>query len=81
MFNVASFSKLTAMNTLSAMGLGFLLAMLIFVDQNIVSSLTNAPENKYAALNVILMLSHLLDLFIWTKTSILNTNTRPYSTV
>ncbi|XP_031413755.1 sodium bicarbonate transporter-like protein 11 isoform X2 [Clupea harengus] len=46
MFNVASFSKLTAMNTLSAMGLGFLLAMLIFVDQNIVSSLTNAPENK-----------------------------------
>ncbi|KAL2077489.1 hypothetical protein ACEWY4_026993 [Coilia grayii] len=46
MFNVASFSKLSPMNAVSALGLGFLLAMLIFVDQNIVSSLTNAPENK-----------------------------------
>lgn len=40
------------MTALAALGLGFLLAMLIFVDQNIVSSLTNAPENKYAALNL-----------------------------
>ncbi|KAG5264079.1 hypothetical protein AALO_G00271890 [Alosa alosa] len=46
MFNVASFSRLSPLNALSALGLGFLLAMLIFVDQNIVSSLTNAPENK-----------------------------------
>ncbi|XP_063046336.1 solute carrier family 4 member 11-like isoform X2 [Engraulis encrasicolus] len=45
-FNVASFGNLSGLNALSAMGLGFLLAMLIFVDQNIVSSLTNAPENK-----------------------------------
>uniref|UniRef100_A0A4W5LA23 Bicarbonate transporter-like transmembrane domain-containing protein n=1 Tax=Hucho hucho TaxID=62062 RepID=A0A4W5LA23_9TELE len=47
MFNVAPFGKLSAMNVLSAMGLGFLLALLIFIDQNIVVSLTNAPENRY----------------------------------
>uniref|UniRef100_A0A8C2FNJ8 Solute carrier family 4 member 11 n=1 Tax=Cyprinus carpio TaxID=7962 RepID=A0A8C2FNJ8_CYPCA len=29
-----------------ACGLGFLLALLIFIDQNIVVSLTNAPENR-----------------------------------
>uniref|UniRef100_A0A8B9HXU4 Solute carrier family 4 member 11 n=1 Tax=Astyanax mexicanus TaxID=7994 RepID=A0A8B9HXU4_ASTMX len=29
-----------------ACGLGFLLALLIFIDQNIVISLTNAPENR-----------------------------------
>ncbi|KAI4872226.1 hypothetical protein NFI96_012395, partial [Prochilodus magdalenae] len=45
-FNVASLNKLTAMNVLSACGLGFLLALLIFIDQNIVVSLTNAPENR-----------------------------------
>ncbi|XP_028816432.1 sodium bicarbonate transporter-like protein 11 isoform X2 [Denticeps clupeoides] len=44
--NMAPFNKLTALNTLSALGLGFLLALLIFVDQNIVVSLTNAPENR-----------------------------------
>ncbi|KAJ8336228.1 hypothetical protein SKAU_G00395710 [Synaphobranchus kaupii] len=46
MFNVAPFEKLSGMNILSAMGLGFLLALLIFIDQNIVVSLTNAPENR-----------------------------------
>ncbi|KAJ8389509.1 hypothetical protein AAFF_G00118990 [Aldrovandia affinis] len=45
-FNVAPFEKLSGMNVLSAMGLGFLLALLIFIDQNIVVSLTNAPENR-----------------------------------
>lgn len=46
-FNVAPFERLSAMNVVSAMGLGFLLALLIFIDQNIVVSLTNAPENRY----------------------------------
>ncbi|KAJ8271634.1 hypothetical protein COCON_G00104930 [Conger conger] len=46
MFNVAPFEKLSGLNILSAMGLGFLLALLIFIDQNIVVSLTNAPENR-----------------------------------
>ncbi|KAL6473977.1 hypothetical protein MHYP_G00175380 [Metynnis hypsauchen] len=45
-FNVAPLNKLTGMNILSACGLGFLLALLIFIDQNIVISLTNAPENR-----------------------------------
>uniref|UniRef100_A0A8C9W9M2 Solute carrier family 4 member 11 n=1 Tax=Scleropages formosus TaxID=113540 RepID=A0A8C9W9M2_SCLFO len=45
-FNVAKFQKLSAVNIVSAMGLGFLLALLIFIDQNIVVSLTNAPENS-----------------------------------
>uniref|UniRef100_A0AAX7TBH8 Bicarbonate transporter-like transmembrane domain-containing protein n=1 Tax=Astatotilapia calliptera TaxID=8154 RepID=A0AAX7TBH8_ASTCA len=34
------------MNALSAVGLGFLLALLIFIDQNIVISLTHVPEHK-----------------------------------
>lgn len=45
-FNVAPFERLSALNIVSAMGLGFLLALLIFIDQNIVVSLTNAPENR-----------------------------------
>ncbi|XP_072524373.1 solute carrier family 4 member 11-like isoform X2 [Salminus brasiliensis] len=45
-FNMASLDKLSGMNVLSACGLGFLLALLIFIDQNIVISLTNAPENR-----------------------------------
>lgn len=46
-FRVAPLQKLSGSSVLSAMGLGFLLALLIFVDQNIVVSLTNAPENRY----------------------------------
>lgn len=45
-FNFPPFEKLTGMNTLSAVGLGFLLALLIFIDQNIVISLTHVPEHK-----------------------------------
>ncbi|KAI3351566.1 hypothetical protein L3Q82_020404 [Scortum barcoo] len=45
-FNVPPFEKLSGMNTLSAVGLGFLLALLIFIDQNIVISLTHVPEHK-----------------------------------
>uniref|UniRef100_A0A667X9J4 Solute carrier family 4 member 11 n=1 Tax=Myripristis murdjan TaxID=586833 RepID=A0A667X9J4_9TELE len=45
-YKVFSQIKLTGMNTLSAVGLGFLLALLIFIDQNIVISLTHVPEHK-----------------------------------
>uniref|UniRef100_A0A7N6AMV9 Bicarbonate transporter-like transmembrane domain-containing protein n=1 Tax=Anabas testudineus TaxID=64144 RepID=A0A7N6AMV9_ANATE len=45
-FNFPSFEKLTGMSTLSAVGLGFLLSLLIFIDQNIVISLTHVPEHK-----------------------------------
>ncbi|XP_038554856.1 sodium bicarbonate transporter-like protein 11 [Micropterus salmoides] len=45
-FNFPQFGKLSGMNTLSAVGLGFLLALLIFIDQNIVISLTHVPEHK-----------------------------------
>ncbi|XP_055080554.1 solute carrier family 4 member 11-like isoform X2 [Periophthalmus magnuspinnatus] len=45
-FNYPPFDRLTGMNTLSAVGLGFLLALLIFIDQNIVISLTHVPEHK-----------------------------------
>ncbi|XP_017263591.1 sodium bicarbonate transporter-like protein 11 isoform X2 [Kryptolebias marmoratus] len=45
-FKYPSFEKLTGLNALSAVGLGFLLALLIFIDQNIVISLTHVPEHK-----------------------------------
>ncbi|KAK6306801.1 hypothetical protein J4Q44_G00219490, partial [Coregonus suidteri] len=67
MFNVAQFEKLSAMNVLSAMGLGFLLALLIFIDQNIVVSLTNSPENrllKGTAYHWDLMLSGLINILM-----------------
>uniref|UniRef100_A0A8C9ZXX8 Solute carrier family 4 member 11 n=1 Tax=Sander lucioperca TaxID=283035 RepID=A0A8C9ZXX8_SANLU len=56
-----------AMNVVSAMGLGFLLALLIFIDQNIVVSLTNAPENrllKGTAYHWDLMLSGLINILM-----------------
>ncbi|KAM9707649.1 solute carrier family 4 member 11 isoform 1-T1 [Menidia menidia] len=66
-FNVAPFERLSALNILSAMGLGFLLALLIFIDQNIVVSLTNAPENrllKGTAYHWDLMLSGLINILM-----------------
>ncbi|XP_061832715.1 solute carrier family 4 member 11-like isoform X1 [Nerophis lumbriciformis] len=45
-FKYPPFDKLSGLNTLSAVGLGFLLALLIFIDQNIVISLTHVPEHK-----------------------------------
>ncbi|XP_055015338.1 solute carrier family 4 member 11-like [Boleophthalmus pectinirostris] len=45
-FNFPPFDRLSGMTTLSAVGLGFLLALLIFIDQNIVISLTHVPEHK-----------------------------------
>ncbi|XP_047668977.1 sodium bicarbonate transporter-like protein 11 isoform X2 [Tachysurus fulvidraco] len=46
LFRVAALEKLSGVSVVCAMGLGFLLALLIFIDQNIVVSLTNAPENR-----------------------------------
>ncbi|KAL6105907.1 slc4a11 [Pungitius sinensis] len=66
-FRVAPFERLSAMNVVSAMGLGFLLALLIFIDQNIVVSLTNAPENrllKGTAYHWDLMLSGLINILM-----------------
>ncbi|XP_075868092.1 solute carrier family 4 member 11-like isoform X2 [Nelusetta ayraudi] len=45
-FNFPHFEKLSGLTTLSAVGLGFLLALLIFIDQSIVISLTHVPEHK-----------------------------------
>ncbi|XP_068596422.1 solute carrier family 4 member 11-like [Brachionichthys hirsutus] len=45
-FRYPPFEKLSGMSMLSAVGLGFLLALLIFIDQNIVISLTHVPEHK-----------------------------------
>ncbi|XP_062325064.1 sodium bicarbonate transporter-like protein 11 isoform X2 [Osmerus eperlanus] len=67
MFNLAPFEKLSAINVLSAMGLGLLLAILIFIDQTIVVSLTNAPENrllKGTAYHWDLMLSGLINMLM-----------------
>ncbi|XP_037551386.1 sodium bicarbonate transporter-like protein 11 [Nematolebias whitei] len=66
-FNLAPFERLSALNIVSAMGLGFLLALLIFIDQNIVVSLTNAPENrllKGTAYHWDLMLSGLINILM-----------------
>ncbi|KAL8206555.1 UNVERIFIED_CONTAM: hypothetical protein K2H54_009377 [Gekko kuhli] len=46
MFALAPIQSLSTGSVMSAMGLGFLLSMLFFIEQNIVASLTNAPENR-----------------------------------
>ncbi|XP_015685793.1 sodium bicarbonate transporter-like protein 11, partial [Protobothrops mucrosquamatus] len=46
LFVLAPFKDLHLGPVMSAMGLGFLLSMLFFIEQNIVASLTNAPENR-----------------------------------
>uniref|UniRef100_A0AAY5EQP0 Bicarbonate transporter-like transmembrane domain-containing protein n=1 Tax=Electrophorus electricus TaxID=8005 RepID=A0AAY5EQP0_ELEEL len=66
-FNVAPFAKLTGTSALSAASLGFLLALLIFIEQNIVVSLTNIPENrllKGTAYHWDLMLSGFINIFM-----------------
>ncbi|XP_066488342.1 solute carrier family 4 member 11 [Tiliqua scincoides] len=45
-FELAPIQDLSVASVVSAMGLGFLLSMLFFIEQNIVASLTNAPENR-----------------------------------
>ncbi|KAF7252724.1 Sodium bicarbonate transporter-like protein 11 [Varanus komodoensis] len=46
LFVLAPLWDLSVGPVMSAMGLGFLLSMLFFIEQNIVASLTNAPENR-----------------------------------
>ncbi|XP_029449769.1 sodium bicarbonate transporter-like protein 11 isoform X2 [Rhinatrema bivittatum] len=46
LFVLAPIGSLSLGSIVSAMGLGFLLSMLFFIEQNIVASLTNAPENR-----------------------------------
>uniref|UniRef100_A0A8B9S4Q0 Solute carrier family 4 member 11 n=1 Tax=Apteryx owenii TaxID=8824 RepID=A0A8B9S4Q0_APTOW len=46
LFVLAPVRSLSIGSVMSAMGLGFLLSMLFFIEQNIVASLTNAPENR-----------------------------------
>ncbi|NXK61351.1 S4A11 protein, partial [Sylvietta virens] len=46
LFVLAPVQSLSIGSVFSAMGLGFLLSMLFFIEQNIVASLTNAPENR-----------------------------------
>uniref|UniRef100_A0A8C4YV08 Solute carrier family 4 member 11 n=1 Tax=Gopherus evgoodei TaxID=1825980 RepID=A0A8C4YV08_9SAUR len=46
LFVLAPVQSLSVGSVMSAMGLGFLLSMLFFIEQNIVASLTNAPENR-----------------------------------
>ncbi|XP_078534840.1 solute carrier family 4 member 11 [Lissotriton helveticus] len=46
LFVLAPIGSLSLGSVMSAMGLGFLLSMLFFIEQNIVASLTNAPENR-----------------------------------
>ncbi|CAI5784880.1 bicarbonate transporter 11 isoform X1 [Podarcis lilfordi] len=46
LFVLAPLLELSIGAVMSAMGLGFLLSMLFFIEQNIVASLTNAPENR-----------------------------------
>uniref|UniRef100_A0A8C8RQQ8 Solute carrier family 4 member 11 n=1 Tax=Pelusios castaneus TaxID=367368 RepID=A0A8C8RQQ8_9SAUR len=46
LFVLAPIRSLSIGSVMSAMGLGFLLSMLFFIEQNIVASLTNAPENR-----------------------------------
>ncbi|XP_010000631.1 PREDICTED: sodium bicarbonate transporter-like protein 11 [Chaetura pelagica] len=46
LFVLAPVQSLSFGSVMSAMGLGFLLSMLFFIEQNITASLTNAPENR-----------------------------------
>ncbi|KAM5191430.1 solute carrier family 4 member 11 [Mantella aurantiaca] len=46
LFVLAPIGSMSMGSITSAMGLGFLLSMLFFIEQNIVASLTNAPENR-----------------------------------
>ncbi|XP_072858238.2 solute carrier family 4 member 11 isoform X4 [Pogona vitticeps] len=46
LFELAPLRDLSVGSVMSTMGLGFLLSMLFFIEQNIVASLTNAPENR-----------------------------------
>lgn len=44
--NMASFTSVTWRMVMSAMGVGFCLSLLFFMDQNISSAMVNNPANK-----------------------------------
>ncbi|XP_074173468.1 solute carrier family 4 member 11 isoform X9 [Rhinolophus sinicus] len=46
LFKIAEMQSLSLGAIGSAMGLGFLLSMLFFIEQNLVAALANAPENR-----------------------------------
>ncbi|XP_034861863.1 sodium bicarbonate transporter-like protein 11 isoform X4 [Mirounga leonina] len=46
LFEVAEMHSLSLGAIASAMGLGFLLSLLFFIEQNLVAALANAPENR-----------------------------------
>uniref|UniRef100_A0A8C0JNR6 Solute carrier family 4 member 11 n=1 Tax=Canis lupus dingo TaxID=286419 RepID=A0A8C0JNR6_CANLU len=46
LFDVAEMHSLSLGAIASAMGLGFLLSLLFFIEQNLVAALANAPENR-----------------------------------
>ena len=46
-FTVAPLERLSFLAILGAMGLGFSLSLLFFMDQNITSAMVNNPCNKY----------------------------------
>ncbi|XP_016067430.1 PREDICTED: sodium bicarbonate transporter-like protein 11 [Miniopterus natalensis] len=46
LFKIAEMHSLSLRAIASAMGLGFLLSMLFFIEQNLVAALTNSPENR-----------------------------------
>lgn len=50
LFKIAEMHSLSLKAIGSAMGLGFLLSMLFFIEQNLVAALANAPENRFAGL-------------------------------
>lgn len=50
LFKIAEMQSLSLGAVGSAMGLGFLLSMLFFIEQNLVAALANAPENRFAGL-------------------------------
>lgn len=47
LFEMAQIRSLSFKAIGSAMGLGFLLSLLFFIEQNLVAALVNAPENRY----------------------------------
>ncbi|XP_040103770.1 sodium bicarbonate transporter-like protein 11 isoform X7 [Oryx dammah] len=46
LFEIAEMHSLSLVTISSAMGLGFLLSMLFFIEQNLVAALANAPQNR-----------------------------------
>lgn len=50
LFEIAPLQMLSVGAIFGAMGLGFCLSLLFFMDQNISAALVNAPQNKYADL-------------------------------